>query len=127
MCVGHVRFKAQELSYDAIMAAYAKGDFYASWGPEIKKLYLEDGVLKVTFPAASRVVRAEVHTVGRWAARKSGEGMTHAEFDLNGYIGEIKQSGFPLERAYFRLVVTDEHGDRALTRGYFLDEFESDS
>jgi hypothetical protein len=53
--------------------------------------------------------------------------MTYAEFDLRGYINEIKQSKFPLDRAYFRLVVTDEQGDRALTRGYFLDEFESDS
>ena len=127
MCVGHVRFKAQELSYDAIMSAYARGDFYASWGPEIEELYLEDGILKVKLPATSHAVRVEVHTVGRWAARKCGKDMTYAEFDLRGYINEIKQSGFPLDRAYFRLVVTDEQGDRALTRGYFLDEFESGS
>ena len=126
MCVGHVRFKAEKLSYDAIMNAYAKGDFYASWGPEIEELYLEDGVLKITLPATSRAVRVEVHTVGRWSARKSGKDVTYAEFDLNSYINEITHSGFPLRRAYFRVVVTDERGDRALTRGYFLDEFQSD-
>jgi hypothetical protein len=48
--------------------------------------------------------------------------MTHAEFDMNGFIGEIKRIGYPLDRAYFRVIVTDDQGNRALTRGYFLDE-----
>ena len=50
--------------------------------------------------------------------------MTRAEFDLNGLFAEIKAMGYPLDRAYFRVVVTDKNGNRAMTRGYFLDELE---
>ena len=124
MCGGWVRFKAVALTYDNIMGAYAKGDFYASWGPELESLYLEDGVLKMDFPADSHVVSAEVHTAVRCCDVRRGTDMTHAEFDLNGFMGEIKRIGFPLDRAYFRVVITDERGNRALTRGYFLDELE---
>ena len=124
MCGGWVRFKADELSYDAIMNAYAKGDFYASWGPELESLYLEDGILKMDFPADSKVVCAEVHTAVRWAGRQNGEALTHAEIDLNPFIAEIKRMGYPLDRAYFRVVITDAAGNRAMTRGYFLDEIQ---
>ena len=121
MCSGWVRFKAPELSYDAIMSAYAKGDFYASWGPEIDALYLEDGILKVD---CTSVVKIAVHTALRCCdIRSSEEGMTHAEFDLNPYISEARRLGYG-DRAYFRLVLTDHRGNRALTRGYFLDELE---
>ena len=124
MCGAWVRFKANELSYDAIMNAYAKGDFYASWGPEFESLYLEDGVLKMDFSADSHVVSAEVHTAVRWVATRKGADMTHAEIDLNGFIGEIKRIGYPTDRAYFRVILTDAAGNRAMTRGYFLDELE---
>ena len=116
MCGGWVRFKAVALTYDNIMGAYAKGD--------LESLYLEDGVLKMDFPADSHVVSAEVHTAVRCCDVRRGTDMTHAEFDLNGFMGEIKRIGFPLDRAYFRVVITDERGNRALTRGYFLDELE---
>ena len=124
MCGAWVRFKADELSYDAIMNAYAKGDFYASWGPEFESLYLEDGILKMDFPADSHVVSAEVHTGIRWVSVRKGQDMTHAEMDLNGFINEIKRIGYPLDRAYFRVILTDATGNRAMTRGYFLDELE---
>ena len=122
MCGGWVRFKAPALTYDDIMTAYEKGDFYASWGPEIDALYLEDGVLKMDFPADSHVCHVAVHSACRWAAARYGEDMAHAEFDINSYISEIKQIGSPLDRAYFRLIVTDYKGRKAITRGYFLDE-----
>ena len=32
--------------------------------------------------------------------------------------------GYPLDRAYFRVVITDKRGNRAMTRGYFLDEID---
>ena len=31
---------------------------------------------------------------------------------------------YPIDRAYFRVVLTDAVGNRAMTRGYFLDELE---
>ena len=124
MCGGWVRFKADELSYDAIMTAYEQGDFYASWGPEILSLCIEDGVVKADFPTESEVVRVDLHTAVRYADRRNGENLTHAEFDINSYMNEVKRIGFPLDRAYFRLVVTDAQGNKAMTRGYFLDEID---
>ena len=122
MCGGWVRFKAPELSYDAIMNAYEKGDFYASWGPEIEALYLEDGVLKLDFPADSHVCRVAVHSAARWAAARYGEDMTHVEVDLKGFFGDMERLHYPADRGYFRVVVFDAKGNRAITRGYFLDE-----
>ena len=122
---GWVRFKAPALTYENIMTAYEQGDFYASWGPELESLYLEDGVLKMDFPADSHVVTAEVHTFARWAGRVNGRDMTHAEIDLNVFLNVARNSAYPLDRAYFRVVVTDDRGNRALTRGYFLDELEN--
>ncbi len=119
LCGGWVRFKADELSYDAIMTAFEKGDFYASWGPDIEALTIEHGILRITCTSA---VRISVHTGLRWARQVVNEnGMTEAAFDLNGYIDEIRRAGCT-DRAYFRVVVTDAKGARALTRGYFIDE-----
>ncbi len=122
---GWVRFKAPELSYEAIMTAYEAGDFYASWGPDIEALSIEDGVLHVACkpgPSGAPVVRIEVHTGVRWTAIQTEEsGLSEATFDLSGYIAEARRIGIG-DRAYFRLSITDARGDRALTRGYFLDE-----
>ncbi len=122
---GWVRFKAPALTYDAIMTAYENGDFYASWGPEIESLTLEDGVLRVACapgPAGDAVVCVELHTGLRYCRRVEAEdGLTAASFDIRDYIGEVRRTGFE-SRAYFRLVLTDARGHRALTRGYFIDE-----
>lgn len=122
MCGGWVRFKAPALTYDAIMTAYEQGDFYASWGPDIDALYLEDGVLKMDFPADSRVCRVAVHSASRWAAIRYGEDMTHVEVDMAGFFGDMERLRYPDDRGYFRVVVFDDKGRRAITRGYFLDE-----
>ena len=122
MCGGWVRFKAESLTYDNIFNAYAKGDFYASWGPDIDALYIEDGILKMDFPADSHVCRVAVHSACRWATARYGEDMIHVEVDLADFFGEMKRLRFPDDRGYFRVVVFDDKGRRAVTRGYFLDE-----
>jgi hypothetical protein len=65
-----------------------------------------------------------VHTAFRRAYRRNGADMTHAEFDLNNLLSTVLASDYPLDRAYFRVVLTDDKGNRALTRGYFFDELE---
>ncbi len=119
LCGGWVRFKAPALSYDDIMNAYAQGDFYASWGPDIETLTIEHGILRIS---CTEAVKVSVHTGLRFARQvECAEGMTEAAFDLNGYIDEVKRAGCA-DRAYFRVVVTDAKGRKALTRGYFIDE-----
>lgn len=122
-CGGWVRFKAPALTYPDILKAYRQGDFYASWGPDIESLTLEDGILHLT---CTPVVRVEIHTGLRWTRRLTAPGGTSepaGEFvcDLTEYIRETRRIGHG-DTAYFRLVLTDIHGNRAMTRGYFLDE-----
>ncbi len=124
MCGGWIRLKAPELSYGAIMNAYEKGDFYASWGPELNALYIEDGILQVDVPADSHVVRAIVHTGVRRAYSRRGDDMTHIEFDIRHYLRTIRESNYPESLAYFRVELIDNCGRKAMTRGYFLDELE---
>jgi hypothetical protein len=107
---GWVMIKAGELSYEAIMTAIKKGDFYASAGPEISELYIENN--KVVIKCSS-AVRITMNTAGRRAGivnAPEGETVTGAEFEID-----------PMD-IYFRLEVTDEKGKRANSRAYFLDE-----
>lgn len=52
---GFTMFKAPSLTYENIIKAFENGEFYASEGPEIDELYLEDGkfVLKSKTPLQS--------------------------------------------------------------------------
>ena len=99
-CGGFVMIKSTELSQKAILQALKSGSFYASTGPEIKELYIEDGKLIVE---TSPVVKMALGTAARQAKvaypDADQETITHAEFDLsNIYPG------------YIRLTVTDENG-----------------
>ena len=68
------------------MDALERGDFYASTGPEIRELYLEDGVLHIeTSEAAGIYVTTE--RIKRWSANADGTTpLTGACFELNDYI-----------------------------------------
>lgn len=118
---GWVRFKAPALEYGAIMNAYEKGDFYASWGPDFESLYLEDGILKMDFTPSAKVY---LTTERRFAIRivMTDEPLTHAEFDIRSYLERSR--GYDLSKLFFRVTIVDEKGDKALSRGYFLDELD---
>ena len=117
---GWIRVKAKALTYDDYMAAYRKGDFYASWGPAIEDLYLEDGVLHVFCSGAREI---SLHTERRVARRvfATDGALTVAEFDLKQYFDNVHRGGND-ERAFIRLVLVDENGNKALTRAYFANE-----
>lgn len=123
---GWTMFKAPDLTYDSIMTAFEKGDFYASWGPDILSLTMEDGVIKMDMTPVREVF---IKTDGRCAKRDvapTSEGMTHYEVDLAPFLEEARTFGLE-HTAYFRLVLIDMNGNRALTRGYFVDEIPLDA
>ena len=112
--------KADKLEYRTITKAMLDGNMYASQGPEIYDLYVEDGKVYIKCSPARRI------TIGT-GIRKSkciwanpgdhyGEGadktITEASFDI------------PADCKYIRLTVTDLEGRNANTRAYFLDEIE---
>ena len=122
-CWGWVRFKAPSLTYDNIMTAYEKGDFYASWGPDISSLVIEDGIVKLDCTGA---VKISLQTDGRWCAyitAPAGETVDHWEVDVRHWLREARALGIT-DKAYIRLTLTDAAGNLALTRGYFADEMD---
>ncbi len=103
---GFVWISAHSLSYKDIMNALIRGDFYASCGPQIKSLMVEDEVVKVEF---SDCVRANLITNGRrtdFVCAKKDETIGYAEFPLKGSDG------------YFRITVTDKNGKKAWSQVY---------
>lgn len=99
--------KAPELSYDALIAAYKAGDCYASEGPEILSLTIEDGEIVVkSSPAYSITLLSE----GRGCARSFSEknDVTEARFKYNP----------AAYGRYFRFEVCDASGRKAFSRAY---------
>lgn len=123
MCCGWVRFKAPALTYENIMTAYEKGDFYASWGPDISSLVIEDGVLKMDCENTTRVFLLTDARAADYRAADEGQTLDHYECDLRGWLAQARRLHIT-DRAYFRLTLMDAHGNRAMTRGYFADELD---
>lgn len=117
--LGHARFdscgawtmiNAESLTYENIFASLKKGDFYASRGPEIKELYVEDGKLYVSCSDAFCIKVVCPLRKGRSAYNNAG--------------GVINSASFPLSREdkYIRVTIVDERGNTADTHYYSVDE-----
>jgi hypothetical protein len=102
---------ADELSYDAVIGAMERGDMYASTGPRINELSLEDGFVHVECSPASHVVLFTGSKSPEFVIAPKGETLTSVSLPLD-----------PIA-PYFRLSVIDEQGHRASTRGFFREEW----
>ena len=105
---GFTVIKARDLTLPSVAKALLAGEFYASQGPAIHALYIEDGKLHVkTSPA----VKVELNTGVRYARTvwSTGEDGAEAVFDLRP------------DLRYFRVTVTDKEGKCANSNAYFLD------
>ena len=104
-----VMVNVEELSYSSIIGGLLSGDFYASMGPVIDELYVEDGKVYIKCSDAKRI---SYSTKGR---------RTKAVNALEGYVNEavfeIKDTD-----EYFRIDIMDEQGRRANTQAYYLNE-----
>ena len=102
--------KAEKLDYKTVTNALLKGSFYASQGPVIKALWVEDGVIHIECEEAECI---KFNTYGRrrhveYATDKKA--LTSAEFSLKE------------EDVYVRVTVIDKQGKCANTSAYFVDE-----
>ncbi len=122
-CGGWIMVKAEKLEYKTVMTALEKGDFYASNGPRIDELYIEDGILHIACSAAKKIyVNCERRDT--WKKEADGEPLTGATFNLNGYLKltkETEKEKLPW-KPFIRVTVQDEEGNTALTRAYWLEE-----
>lgn len=101
--------KAKNLKYRTVTRALENGDFYASEGPEIHELYVEDGFVYIKCSGADKIVcNYDVRCAQRVFAENDVP-VTEAKFKLRE------------DAKYFRLTVTDFRGRRACTNGYFMD------
>jgi len=108
---GWVMIAADELKYDAVLQAMEQGDFYASTGPEIKDLYVEDDICHIECSPAAKIIFSS-------GARRKAT----VCFPLDGPLTMAEFKIFPQDR-YLRITVVDEKGKVAETRAYWADEF----
>ena len=109
---GFTMIKAERLEYGEVFGALMRGDFYASEGPRIHELYIEDGVvtvktseaISINFSTSSRRGKNVIPTV------KNPGSVTEASYKVAA------------DEKYFRITVTAPDGKKAYTRAYFMDE-----
>lgn len=102
--------KANSLEYSAVTKALLDGNFYASEGPEIYDLWVEDDELYIKCsPVDSIVVNYEKRSATR-IMNEDYSPVTEAKIKLRTDMG------------YFRITITDQKGKHACTNAYFPDE-----
>lgn len=108
--LGWTMIKAEALTYEALIAAYERGDCYVSEGPEFLELFREDDEIVVRAKGAARILLR-------------GEGRYHklCRFDTDREIAEARFAYHPEQFGrYFRVELIDEHGKKAFSRAYFV-------
>ena len=110
-CGGWTMIKAPKFEYEAITDALVRGDFYASFGPEIHELWIEGNEVHVTCSDAKRVICSFPDRRCLMANKEDGQPVTEAVCTVD------KADG------YFRITVVDENDRCADTNAYFTDEY----
>ncbi len=107
---GFTMIKAEKLEHRAIADALKKGNFYASQGPEIHSLYIEDNKLHIKTSDAARIVFTTGLRHGYCAYPLEGDTINEAEFELRP------------DDIYVRVTVFDKSGKPADTNAYFMED-----
>ena len=100
-----------KLEYGCVMDALARGDLYASCGPEIHSLIWDDGILRVKCSPATRIQLIKNRRPNR---QDWGEDLTEAAFDMRQWLNDSADD----PNARFFLIITDAQGKYAVTRSY---------
>lgn len=103
---GFVMIRAEELSYPAVIRALSEGQFYASQGPLIHELYIEDGNVHIKVSGARHIAMCCDARRGSMRVSPRGSLMTEAVFPL------------PVGAGYMRFDVMDGEGRHAMTHAY---------
>lgn len=122
---GWTMVKANDLTYDSVVSALVDGNCYSSTGPEIKELYIEDGIVHVTTSPATHIKLVTDLRVTKSKLAPDNSFITEAQFDINSFIETakdktIKRRSLP----WFRIEVKDERGQHAYTKAFFIDDLD---
>ena len=107
-CGGYVMIKAKSLDYETVINALCAGDFYASGGPSIYELYLEDGRVHVSCSDAARITLNAGHRATKTVIAPDNA-------TVNGAVFDYKEDDL-----YLRITVKDREGKCAFSNAYFL-------
>ena len=108
-CGGFTVIRARSLDYEAVTDALVKGHFYASTGPLIRALWIEDDRVHIRCSPAARIdYTTAIRHCGSVVADK---GKT------------VREAAFAVRKndVYFRITVTDRQGRHANTNAFFVD------
>jgi len=123
VCTGWVMIAAPSLTYGDVIGAMERGDLYASNGPEIRSMTLEDGILRISC-SPCRLIRVSSECRRIYAVTASdGQLLTEAEIDLHSWFAVNPERGE--EKAYFRVTLENSEGRYAWSRAYFREEVKS--
>ncbi len=115
--VAWIMVGAKKLEYSSVINALENGDFYMSNGPEIFDIAIKGNIVTVKCSQARQVT---LTNHGRYARRvfgKDGDLITKAKFDITDFFEKANT-----ESSYILITVTDEQGNYASTRPYYLSE-----
>ena len=114
---GFIQIAPDKLDYASVIKALEEGNYYACAvsdpkkcdAPEIKNLWIEDGSLHVETSNAARIMVIKDKRPVLFKYSERDEYITEAVLQLGEY-------------EWFRVVVTDEYGNKAFSSAYFADE-----
>ncbi len=109
-CQSWTMVASEENTEEAIKAALRRGDFYATRGPEFKRIELNGRTISVDCSSVRAVWFASELP---WDGKRviTGESLTHVDFPLN-----------PLNQRFVRIVLEDENGKRAWSNPIVLEK-----
>lgn len=110
-CGAFTVIKAEKLDYRSITDALMQGHFYASQGPTIEELWLEENRVHIKCSPATKIFLNTGVRRTAFARAKEGELLTEATFRVSP------------EDVYFRLTVINAAGQPANTNAYFAEEW----
>ncbi|MBE6766235.1 MAG: PHP domain-containing protein [Ruminococcaceae bacterium] len=105
--MGFTMINAPSLKYADVLDALEKGDCYASTGPIIEELYIEDGYLNIKCSPVTRIaVMTDTRASNRAYSEDGKDSLTSARIPLN------------IKTKYIRVILVDSYNRRAWTRAY---------
>jgi len=102
---GFVMIESPALNYADVMNALKSGNFYASQGPQIYEIFIENGNLHIKCSPSQAIV---VYTDSRRCHLKQGDSLTEAVFTLSG------------NEEYIRVMCRDANHKDANSNAYWL-------
>ncbi len=102
---------SDELTYSAIIDAMQRGNMYATMGPTIHELSIENDIVYVACSPATKIIIYDGSKRPSFVPAPTEKKLTEAMLPLRK------------NAPYFRVGIVDEHGRLATTRGFFRDEW----